>query len=184
MVHFLSMGSQVVGTGSDNISGLSGDESTVGVGYETGETWSVVWGNWGSWGNKRSSMSSQVVSAGSDNIGGLSWDYGTVGVGDEWGIWVSKMSSVWVTGIGTSIGTSVWVSSTITVTGISAPSSISQTSPCAIAVGKSLGGKVSSLSSGDLWGLSWGYGTIGVGDELCAGNSDASEENQEFHVCS
>ena len=104
------MGSQVVGTGSDNISGLSGDESTVGVGYETGESWSVVWGNWGSWGNKRSSMGSQVLSAGSDNISGLSWDYGTVGVGDEWGKWISKMSSVWVSGI-SSIGTGVWVSS-------------------------------------------------------------------------
>ena len=176
------MGSQVGGAGSDNISGLSGDESTVGVGYETGESWSVVWGNCGSWGNKRSSMGSQVLSAGSDNISGLSWDYGTVGVGDEWGKWISKMSSISkMSGI-SSIGTSVWVSSTITVTGISAPSSISQTSPCAITVGKSLGGKVSSLSSGDLWGLSWGYGTIGVGDELCAGNSDASEENLKLNV--
>merc|ERR1711981_148068 len=123
-------------------------------------------------------MGSQVLSAGSDNISGLSWDYGTVGVGDEWGKWISKMSSISkMSGI-SSIGTSVWVSSSIAV------ASISATSPCAITVGKSLGGKVSSLSSGDLWGLSWGYGTVGVGDELCAGNSDASEENQEFHVCS
>ena len=176
------MGSQVVGTGSDNISGLSGDESTVGVGYETGETWSVVWGNWGSWGNKRSSMGSQVLSAGSDNISGLSWDYGTVGVGDEWGKWISKMSSVSkMSGI-SSIGTSVWVSSSIAVTSISAPSSISQTSPCAIAVGKSLGGKVSGLSSGNLWGLSWGNCTVGVGDELSAGNSDTCEENLKYHL--
>merc|ERR1712110_1127187 len=123
-------------------------------------------------------MGGQVLSAGSDNISGLSWDYGTVGGGDEWGKWISKMSSISkMSGI-SSIGTSVWVSSSI------AAASISQTSPCAITVGKTLGGKVSSLSSGDLWGLSWGYGTIGVGDELCAGNSDASEENQEFHVCS
>merc|ERR1719189_746142 len=129
-------------------------------------------------------MGSQVVGTGSDNISGLSWDDGTVGVGHEWGKWISKMSSVSkMSGI-SSIGTSVWVSSSIAVASISAPSSISQTSPCAITVGKTLGGKVGSLSSGDLWGLSWGYGTIGVGDELCAGNSDASEENQEFHVCS
>merc|ERR1712072_1078626 len=127
--------------GSDNISGLSGDESTVGVGYETGESWSVVWG---SWGNKRSSMGSQVLSAGSDNISGLSWDYGTVGVGNEGGVWISGISS---------IGTGVWVSSSIAISSISTPSSISQTSPCAITVGKSLGGKVSSLSSGNLWGL-------------------------------
>jgi hypothetical protein len=50
------MGSQVFGAGSNNICGFSWDEGTVGVGNETSESWSVVWGNCGSWGNERSSM--------------------------------------------------------------------------------------------------------------------------------
>ena len=44
-------------------------------------------------------------------------------------------------------------------------------------VGESVGSKVASLNSEDLWGLGWDDGTVGVGDKLSAGNSDASEEN-------
>merc|ERR1719415_111470 len=119
-------------------------------------------------------MSSQVFGTGSDNISGFSWDYGTVGVSNESsGIWVSSISvsvsssissvpcsvsSIWVTSIGTSIS-SIWESS--------------------------LSGEVSSSSCSNFWGQSWGYGTIGVGDEVgCAGSSDTCEENQEFHICS
>merc|ERR1712158_222565 len=112
------------------------------------------------------SMGSQVVGTGSNNISGFSWDYGTVGVSYEcWGIWVSPSSvcsgvSVPQTIVGTTIKTAI-VSSK----------------------GKSLGGKVSVFGCEDLWGLSWGNCTVGVGDELSAGNSDTCEENQEFHVC-
>merc|ERR1719266_2332141 len=119
-------------------------------------------------------MGSQVFGTGSDNISGFSWDYGTVGVSNESsGIWVSSISvsvssvvssvpcsvsSIWVTSIGTSIS-SIWEST--------------------------LSGEVSSGSCGNFWGQCWGYGTIGVGDEVgCAGSSDTCEENQEFHVCS
>ena len=116
MVLFLSMGSQVFGAGSDDISGFSWDEGTVGVGNETFDSFSVVWGNWASWSNKWGTMGSQVCGTGSNNISGFSWYYGTVGVGNETP-WVSCIS---VTGIS-------WVSS-ISVSGsISQMSSISST---------------------------------------------------------
>jgi hypothetical protein len=94
--------SQMCGAGSDDICGFSWDEGTVGVGNETFDSCSVVWGNWSSWaysgmdwGNKGSGLGSQVCSAGSNNISGFSWDNGAVGVGNEcWGIWVSGVSRV------------------------------------------------------------------------------------------
>jgi hypothetical protein len=188
MILFLSMGSQVVGTGSDDISGFSWDEGTVGVGNESSESWCVVWGNgfsyWCNWGNKWSSMGGQVFGTGSNNISGFSWDYGTVGVSYEcWGIWVSPSSVCsgvsWVSSISVS-------SPSVVGTGISVPQTIVGTAIKTTIVsskGKSLGGKVSVFGCEDLWGLSWGNCTVGVGDELSAGNSDTCEENQEFHVC-
>merc|ERR1712242_577769 len=81
------MGSQVFGTGSDNISGFSWDYGTVGVSNES----------WGIWVSGPSGVSGITV----------------VGTG----IWVSvsssissvpcSVSSIWVTSIGTSIS-SIW----------------------------------------------------------------------------
>merc|ERR1719331_1400829 len=101
--YFLSMGSQVVGTGGNDICGFSWDEGTVGVGYESSESGGVVWGNWASWG------------------------YGAVGVGNEcWGIWVSSPSSVcsWVS----SVSSGVWVSGISASISVPSQTSISQTS--------------------------------------------------------
>ena len=46
----------------------------------------------------------------------------------------------------------------------------------------SLGGKVSGLGGLDLRGLGGGNGTVGVGDELGAGSSHASEENLKCSI--
>ena len=184
MILFLSMGSQVFFAGSDNIGGFSWDEGTVGVGNETSESWSVVWGNGGSWANERSSMSGQVCGTGSNNISGISWDYGTVGVSyKSWGIWVSSPSGVcsgvsWVSVSGIS-------SISVVGTGISVPQTVVGTTiktTIISTIGKSLSGKVSLFGSENLWGLSWGYCTIGVGDELSAGNSDTCEENLKLYL--
>jgi hypothetical protein len=125
-----------------------------------------------------------VFGTGSNNICGFKWDYGTVGVSNEsWGIWISGPSGV--SGI-TVIGTSIWVStisvSSISVVGTSIAGTIAvpQTVSSSIktsSIGKSLSGKVSCFSCLDLWGLGWGNCTVGVGDKLCAGNSDTCEEN-------
>ena len=172
MVLFL-MGSQVFGTGSYYISGVSWDEGTVGVGNESSESWGVVWGNWGSWGNNWSSMSGQVFGTGSDNISGFSWDDGTVGVSYESrGVWVSSPGGVWVSSI------SVVVVNSVVSPSSSVKSVISVSSKTVCSPGwESLGGEVSGFSSLYFWGLSWSYGTIWVGDELSAGGSDRGEEN-------
>merc|ERR1719361_1603475 len=113
-------------------------------------------------------MGGQVFGTGSNNICGFSWDYGTVGVSNEsWGIWVSGPSGV--SGI-TVIGTSIWVSGPSVVgTSIAVPQTVVAIKT---SIGKSLSGKVSLFSCKDLWGLGWGNCTVGVGDELSAGNSD------------
>ena len=178
MVLFLSMGSQVFGTGFYYISGFSWDEGTVGVGDESSESWGVVWGNWGSWGNEWSSLCGQMFGTGSDNIGWFSWDDGTVGVSYESsGVWVSSPGGVWVS----SISSPVVVSSPSSVS-----SSISVPSVSSIWVSspgwESLGGEVSGFSSNYFWGLSWSYGTIWVADELSAGSSSRSEKSLQFMI--
>ena len=184
MILFLSMGSQVFFAGSDNIGGFSWDEGTVGVGNESSESWSVVWGNGGSWANKWSSMGSQVFGTGSNNISGFSWDYGTVGVSYEcWGIWVSSPSSVSVSWVSSISVSSISVVGTV-CTGISVPQTVVGTTiktTIISTIGKSLSGKVSLFGGEDLWCLSWGYCTVGVGDELSAGNSDTCEENLKLY---
>jgi hypothetical protein len=178
-----SFGGQVCSAGSDNICGFSWDKSTVGVGNETSESCSVVWGWETCWGNEGSSMGGQVCSAGSDNISGLSWDYGTVGVSNEcWGIRVSISTSIWVSSISSSISVSTTISTTIWVSSICSSVTCSPQTVIGTPWEGTLGGKVSGLSGLDLWGLDWGNCTVGVGDELSAGNSHACEENQEFHV--
>ena len=175
MILLLSMGSQVFGTGFYYISGFSWDEGTVGVGNESSESWGVVWGNWGSWGNEWSSLSGQVFSTGSDNIGWFSWDDGSVWVSNEsWGVWVSSPGGVWVSSISVSSisGVSSSISSSISVPSVS---SIWVSSPG----WESLGGEVSGFSSSYFWGLSWSYGTIWVGDELSAARGNKAGRGEE-----
>merc|ERR1711981_891616 len=163
------MSGQMVSTGSKNISGFSWDESTVGVSDEASKSWSVVWGWETSWGNKRSSFGGQVLSTGSNNKSG--------------GVWVSIGTCIWVSSISIStISSPVMTISSSISSSISVPQT-TISSPWVSSVGMALSGKVSSLSSDNFWGLSWGNCTVGVGDELGAGNSHACEENQEFHVC-
>ena len=176
MILLLSMGSQVFGTGFYYISGFSWDEGTVGVGDESSESWGVVWGNWGSWGNDWSTMGGQVVSTGSDNISGFSWDDGTVWVSYEsWGIWVSISSGVWVSSISVSSISSI--GSVVSSPGSVVETSISEPVSSVWVSWESLGGEVSGFSSSYFWGLSWSYGTIWVGDELGAGGSSSCEES-------
>merc|ERR1712061_166759 len=105
-------------------------------------------------------MSGQVFGTGSDNISGFSWDNGTVGVSYEsGGVWVSSISVVVVNSV---------VSPSSSVKSVISVSSKTICSPG----WESLGGEVGGFSSLYFWGLSWSYGTIGVGDELSAGGSD------------
>ena len=177
MVLLLSMGSQVFGTGFYYISGFSWDKGTVGVGNESSESWGVVWGNWGSWGNEWSSLGGQMFGTGSDNIGWFSWDDGTVGVSYEsWGVWVSSVGGVWVSSISVSSpSVSSGVSSSISVPSVG---SVWVSSPG----WESLGGEVSGFSSNYFWGLSWSYGTIWVADELSAGSSSRSEKSLQLII--
>lgn len=182
MVLFLSMGSQVFGTGFYYISGFSWDEGTVGVGDESSESWGVVWsnsGSWGNWGDEWSSLGGQVFGTGSDNIGWFSWDDSTVWVSYEsWGIWVSTIGGIWVSSISVVVVSSPSVSSGV--------SSSIQTSVGSVWVSspgwESLGGEVSGFSSNYFWGLSWSYGTIWVADELGAGGSSRSEKSLQLII--
>jgi len=142
---------------------------------------------------------SEVLSTGSLDIGGLNWDKGTVGVGNETGVssgvcvggnGETKSSEVLSAGLldsglingdnsaigvgneGSGIGD--WVVDVVVGIGVS-----QTVTSC---VGESVSSEVSGLSSLDLEGLGGGNSAVGVGNELSAGSSHASEENQEFHV--
>jgi hypothetical protein len=68
---------EVLGAGSNDISRLSGDEGTVGVGHK-----SVVTAATSSFASFASLLVGEVLGAVSDNISGLSGDKSTVGVAD------------------------------------------------------------------------------------------------------
>ena len=162
------MGSQVVSAGLDNVSWLSWNEGSVWVADESSVSSGVDWGNWGDW----QTLGGEVLGLGSNLGWGVSWDNGAVGVGHQrLGVWVG----VW--GIGT-MGITVAITVAIETMGIG-------TSVVTVWVGTigvwqsigTLGGEVSSLSSLDLWGLGWSNGTVGVGDELGAGDGSRGEES-------
>merc|ERR1712088_1175218 len=88
MVLFLSTGSQVVGTGSDDISGFSWDEGTAGV---SNESW-VIW------------------------VSGPSGVTGITVIGTS--IWVSSISVSSISVVGTSIAVPQTVSSSIKTSSI------------------------------------------------------------------
>ena len=162
MVLFLGMGSQVVGTGSLDISGFNGDEGTVGVGNQTGVTGGI--GYRGNRGGDGETMGGKVVSLGSSDSRFIDRDDGTVGVGNQ----TASIVAI-VVGI-SSIAVVVGVSS-IPGTGI-----VSVVESWGISV-STFGSKVGSFGSLDLRGLSGSNSTVGVGDELSRGSSHASEKN-------
>merc|ERR1719283_835763 len=155
------MGSEMVSTGSDNISRLNRDNSTVGGGNQTGIGQTSVDTGIGV------AMGSKVVSLGSKDSRLVSGDNSTVSVGNKGmgvsiGIGVSCIGSI---GIGeSSIGIGMSISSTECI-GVSSTKSIR--------IGKSLSAEVSSTCKS----------TIGVGHQVAGGRDcDAGGENQELHV--
>merc|ERR1719447_2482947 len=170
------MGSEVVSTGSDNISRLNRDNSTNRVGNQTsigqtgiGQT-SVDTGI-------GVAMGSKVVSLGSKDSRLVSGDNSTVGVGNKGmgesiGIGVSCIGSV---GIGeSSIGIGMSISST---------EGIGVSSTKGIRIGESLSAEVSSTCKSNCRLISRDNSTIGVGHQVAGGRDcDAGGENQELHV--
>ena len=140
------MGSQVVGTGSLDISGFNGDEGTVGVGNQTGVSGGVGYGGNRGSGNGET-MGGKVFGLGSGNSGFIDRDDGTVGVGNqtaEVAIVVSRVSSIAeVVGVSSVPGTGI----------------VSVVESWGISV-STFGGKVSSFSSLDLRGLGGSHSTL------------------------
>merc|ERR1719370_1490923 len=146
------MGGQVLLAGSDNISGLSGDKGTVGVGHESGESSGVDGGgDWGNW----ESVSGEVVGLGGKDCGLVSGDNGAVGVSHQGG----------GVGVGTPGVVVVAVPGTVVdavLSGVGEGTGVA--SPCG--GDDALGGKVGGLSGEDIRGLGWGDGAVGVGHQL------------------
>ena len=105
---------------------------------------------------RSSGKGGEVLSAGSLDGGLIDGDNGAIGVGNE-----ASVGSIGDSSIG---GSDVVVGSI-------------RMSIAVVGVWVSVSSKVSSLSSLDLGGLDWCHGSVGVGDELSAGGSHASEEN-------
>ena len=163
------VGGQVVSAGGDNVSGLSGDKGTVGVGHKSGVSVASGVGDGGNGGNGQS-LGGKVGSFGGNDLRGLGGGNGTVGVGDEAtgvssGVGVSTISSIGVAVV--SVSSSIGVGTGVTV-GVSGEGSN----------GQALGGEVSSLSGDDLGGLGGGDGAVGVGHQLGGrGTGQDSGEN-------
>jgi hypothetical protein len=186
------MGSQVLGTGSNNISGLNRDKSTVGVSDEAVVSGGVSEGSDGS-----NAMSGEMLSLGLEDSRCLLGGNGTVGISDELtGITVgSVVSTVPGSLVGTVPGSvpgsvvtvpgSV-VGSTVpgSVVASTVPGSVVESVVGTVPVGSislSLGGKVGGLGSLDLKGLGRSYGTIGILDELNGGSrGHDSEKNLQL----
>ena len=168
------MGSEVVSTGSDNISRLNRDNSTVGVGNQTsiGQTGIVQTSVDTSIGV---AMGSKVVSLGSNDSRLVSGDNGTVSVGNKGmgvsiGIGVSCIGSI---GVGeSSIGIGMSISSTEGI-GVSSSQAIRIGTK-----GKSLGAEVSSTCKSNCRLVSRDNSTVGVGHQVAGGRDcDAGGEN-------
>ena len=160
-----SMGGQMFGTGGNNISGLSGDNGSIGVGNETGNTVGVS-GSVGNGGNGGGdTVGGEVGSLGGLDLGGIDGGDGTVSVGNE-----STLVGIGVGTVDTGVVSVVSVVESVVV------SVVSVVEAGGVSV-STLGGEVGSLGSLDLGGLSGGNSTVGVGDELSRGSSHASEKN-------
>ena len=156
MVLLGSVGSKVLGPGGDEVSGLDGDDGTVGVGDKSGEASvdgddAVVVGVGvaGSVGERSSSnrvdgtTSGGVGNLGSVHLRGVDGDDGSVGVAD-------KSSEVGVAGS--------------VAEGVNRVDSASSSS-------------VSGLGSDHVSGVGGHHGAVGVGHQLGGGESHAGREN-------
>ena len=131
---------QMGGTGSNNLCGLNGDNSSISMADKSGKpNMGIRVG--GVCNGSGNSVSGKVGSLCSNNLRGLGGDNGTIGV-------CNKASSIGVSSISIRISSGVTIPSCIPV-GVSSITSSS---------------KVSSLSSLDLRGLGGGNSTVGVGD--------------------
>ena len=162
------MGSEVLSTGSLDLSRLNWDDGTVGVSNESRVSSSVCVGSNGE------TSSSKVLSTGLLDSWLINGDNGTIGVGNKAGVsqWVVNV----VVNVGVSISSIVNIGITIVSIGISVECKSIVKTVVAIVLG-AMSGKVSSLSSLDLRGLDWSNSSIGVGNKLGAGSSQGSKEN-------
>jgi hypothetical protein len=162
---------EVLGAGSDNISGLSGDKSTVGVGNKSVISVSAGVAD----GCNGKTMGGKVLSTGCLDSGLIDGDNSAVGVGNK---------TTGVSGVSGGIG----ISSVVVVVEISSMSISASISTVGISVvSKGLssiaitlvanGSKVGSLSGGDLGGLGGGDQAVSVVHQLGGGSSHAGEEN-------
>merc|ERR1719348_2677824 len=172
------MGSQVLGTGSNNISGLHGDNSAVGVGNQTGVGQTGIGQT--SVDTSGQTVGGEVVSLGGENSGLISRDNSTVGVGNQ-GLGVSK-----AVGIGVSSIMGVGESSAVGI-GVSTAKGIGVSTGNGIRIGtaieESLGAQMSSTGKSNCRLVSGDDGTVGVGHQVAGGGDcDAGGENEELHV--
>jgi hypothetical protein len=169
---------KVLGAGSNDISRLSGDEGTVGVGHKSVVS---VSGGVADGGNGKT-LGGKVLSTGLLDSGLIDGDDSTVGMGNK---------TAKVAGISGGIG----ISSVVVVVGVSSISisasistvGVSVVSPRLSSIAVSLvanGGKVGSLSSLDLRGLGGGDQAVSVVHQLGGGSSHTGEENlKEGALC-
>merc|ERR1719326_2590549 len=109
-------------------------------------------------------MGSKVFSSGGLDISGLHRDDGSVGVSDKAGGGVGNLGSVDLSSVD-------WHHSSVGVTNQGPGHSVSVGVVGSIGVAGSVGNGASSLSvgqsgSGNLGGLCWDHGTVGVGHQL------------------
>jgi len=165
------MGSQVLGAGRNNIGGLSGHNSAVGVGNQTGVAVGVR--ESGGVGQGKSTMGGVVLSLGGLNGGLINGDDGTVGVSHKAAVGVSGSVGVSSVAVGSVVGTGVGIRTVGISTGVgvsSVPGSVSQREG-------SLGGQMGGPGELNLGGVGGDDGTVGVGHQVGGGDSDAGSEN-------
>merc|ERR1712123_522655 len=152
------MGSKVLGTGGNKLSGLSRDNSTVGVGNKsgirvaigitkTGIRMSISISKSSDWVD--GTASSSVFSLGSKNSWLIYGDNSTVGMTDK----TIRVSSISM--------------------GIRIPG---------IGKGQAMSSKVSSLGSSDFSSVSGDNSSVGVSHQLGGGDCYTSGKNQKLHV--
>ena len=185
----------MVSPGGGNSWLVNWDHGTVGVGNQgwdtskgtsiadgtsisngTSSNWGNSWGNWGdswasnvSWAGGNGSMEGsalggQVVSPGSNNSWLISRGHSTVRVGNQsWD--TSKGSNIWAMGDGASNRTSV-TNRAMSNGASNWASNISWARGNSSLKGNTLGSQMVSPSGNNSWLISWGHGSIRVGDQL------------------
>ena len=135
----------------------------------------------------------QVLSSGSLDISGLHWDHGSVGVSHQASV-VGPVGGVGSDGVDGSSGSGVgnlgsvdlssvdWHHSSVGVTNQGPGHSHGIRVVGSIGIAGSVGNGTSSLSvgqsgGGNLGGLCWDHGPVGVGHQLGGADSDSGGEN-------